>query len=644
MLNILSERTTVWQHVVKTFLACQPLVSLSLAAATPPNGRPNIIFILTDDQSSIPISAKSAAQSRPFGFNGDSHVYTPIIDSLATNGMVFPNAYAASTVSAASRYSILTGRYAGRCQGTEFMGQYPAGSLSRVENNIELEKTLDNLPRLLQKAGYRTGFVGKSHVIDHQFLETGQLTTDGFMTYAQGDDPKNSSVNAAMINNHNLWVNRIKAYGFDYANAVYPANLLELNNDSLNVHNVEWKNKAALEFIDQAGNEPFFLYYSETVPHGPAPWTVVNGKYIRSLDANPKFTSSGSIDADYSYLPSRSSILEEINGMPDKDIKAAWLRWLDCAVGAVVKKLKDKGLLENTLIVITSDHGEYNHGKTTLYEGGIRVPLMMYWPAGIKAGSRYEELVQNIDFTPTFLDLAGVLQTPSKCDGVSLKNVISGTQTNPVHDFLFFELGYARATLTKDWKYITVRYDDATQQKIDAGVRFPSFIKGETMTYPYYVRNSSLGYYGASNYTHYFESDQLYNMINDPTEQVNAFETNKAVADDLKVKLISKLETFPGRPYGELFSGTSSTALNTINENSKIKIYPNPSKGVFQIENPVYNHHSRYEVYNYEGKLVLSKMISSVNTSVNLKALPAGNYLIKVFNANKFVTSNLLLI
>lgn len=612
------------------FITCQSLLSLSLTAANPQSNRPNIVFILTDDQSSIPIEAKSASQSRPFGFNGDANVHTPIIDNLAKNGMIFPNAYVASTVSAASRYSILTGRYAGRCEGTEFMKLHPAGSFTRVENNIELEKTMDNLPRLLQKAGYRTGFVGKSHVIDHQFLETGKLTTDGYMTYTQGADPKNSIVNAAMINNHNLWVNRIKAYGFDYANAIYPANLKELNNDSLNVHNVEWKNKAALDFIDQAGTEPFFLYYSETLPHGPAPWTIVNGKQVRGLDANPTFTSSGYINGDYSYFPSRSSILQEINGMPDKDIRAAWLRWFDHAVGAVVNKLRDKGLLENTLIIITSDHGEYNHGKTTLYEGGIRVPLMMYWPAGIKANSRYEELVQNIDFTPTFLDLAGVLPATSAMDGVSLKNVISGTQTNAVHDFLFFELGYARAALTKDWKYISVRYDNATQQKIDNGVRFPSFIAGETNTYPYYVRNSSLGYYGASNYTHYYESDQLYDLKNDPTEQVNLFNANKTVADDLKAKLISKLETFPGRPYAELFNGTNSTSVNQINQNAGIKTYPNPSKGAFRIEMPKPFQNACFAVYDTIGNLMNQGTFSKNNTLIDLKSIATGNYILKV--------------
>ena len=81
----------------------------------------------------------------------------------------------------------------------------------------------------------------------------------------------------------------IKEYGFDYAEGIYAANLKELYNDSLNVHNVEWKNKAALNFIDQNKKEPFFLYYSETVPHGPAPWIKKNGKFAGTCASNSPF-------------------------------------------------------------------------------------------------------------------------------------------------------------------------------------------------------------------------------------------------------------------------------------------------------------------------------------------------------------------
>jgi len=521
--------------------------------------RPNIIYIMTDDQSAIVPTKEDKAtqfqdskgvQSHPFGFNGDDEVYTPIIDDLAKNGIVFNRAYVSSSVCSPSRYTMLTGRYGGRSEGTSFMKLHPYGTMTRVENNTELEMNRQNLPRLLQKAGYRTGFVGKSHIIDHRFLRVNQWKENGLMTYEKGADPKSPEINEAMSQNHAFWATRIQQYGFDYANGVYAANLRELHSDSLNVHNIEWKNKAALEFIDQASDEPFFLYYSEMVPHGPAPWVKENGKYKYGLDANPKFTGEGYVEDAFENMPSRKQILTEVVAA-GKDPDHAWLRWFDHAVGAVVAKLKEKGILENTLIVITSDHGNYNYGKTTIYEGGVKVPLMMYWPAGIKAGEKYNELVQNIDFTPTFLDLAGVdLSTVNQLDGVSLKNVLEGSNT-PVHDYLFFELGLARGVMTKDWKYITVRYDDKSAKQVNEGIIFKGWNKHEH-TLPYYTRNSHLGYHAALLNPHYFEKNQLYDLNNDPTEDKNIVDLNPNKSEEMKKLLIKSLKSFPDRPYGEL--------------------------------------------------------------------------------------------
>ena len=269
--------------------------------------RPNIIYIMTDDQSAVvPIPEDSefdfadgnrrGIQSHPFGFCGDPDVHTPVIDDLARNGMIFNRAYVSSSVCSPSRYTTLTGRYAGRCEGNSFLQLHPEGEMTRVENNTELEEERENLPRLLQQAGYRTGFVGKSHVIDHYLLRKQNWEENGLMVYDQGADPKDPEVNEAMHHNHEFWANRILDFGFDYANGIYAANLLELRNDSLNVHNVEWKNEAALEFIDKYAEEPFFLYYSEMVPHGPAPWINRNGKYVYGLDANPHFTGEGYVE------------------------------------------------------------------------------------------------------------------------------------------------------------------------------------------------------------------------------------------------------------------------------------------------------------------------------------------------------------
>ncbi|WP_170039610.1 sulfatase family protein [Polaribacter gangjinensis] len=521
------------------------------------NSKPNIIFIMTDDHSPIvPKQNDIKNQSRPFGFNGETKVHTPIIDDLAKNGMIFTRAYVSSSVCSPSRYTALTGRYAGRSEGKVFLKQHPIGSMTRVENNVELEMDRDNLPRLLQKAGYKTGFVGKSHVIEHDLVnQRKNWVKNGFKEYDKDADPNHKIVSEAMAFNHQKWTEIIKKYGFDYANAIYAANLKELHNDSINVHNVEWKNKAALDFIDKNKNSPFYLYYSETIPHGPAPWIKNDGMYVFGLDANPKFTGEGYKDMSYSYLPTRAQILEEVKKL-DKDVAHAWLRWFDYAVGAIVKKLKDEGIYENTLIVIASDHGDYNGGKTTLYEGGTKIPLMMHWPNGIKPNQTYDELVQNIDFAPTFLDLAGVNFKKSKnelnFDGVSLKNVLNGSK-HPVHEYLFFELGFARGVMTKNWKYIAVRYDQQTQRNIEKGIEFKGW-KGVSLKYPYYVRNGHLGNSASQNNELYFEPNQLFNLENDPYEKTNLFSVDSTKAKEMKNVLTQFLKSFKERPFGEFIN------------------------------------------------------------------------------------------
>ena len=518
--------------------------------------QPNIVFIMTDDQSSIPLrDGDNINQSRPFGFNGDSKVHTPIIDNLASNGIVFNNAFVSSSICSPSRYSILTGKYAGRSEGTNFLNGYPVGQLSRVANNIELEENTDNLPKLLQAAGYNTAFIGKSHIVDHEYLNSYTQGNFGFMAYDQTDDPYIEAISDAMKFNHDKWANRIQDFGFDVVDAFYPANLRELKNDDLNVHNVEYKNKAVLDYIENANDDPFFIYYSETVPHGPAPFWSNNNNFYAGLDSDVNITAEGVLIQDYSYLPTRPQIKDEISNLPGKDIKQAWLRWFDHAVGAVVSKLEETGKLDNTIIVITSDHGDFNKGKSTNYDAGTKVPLMIYWPDGISTPSTYDELVQNIDFAPTFLDIAGVDISTSEMDGVSLKEVITNNATEAVHDHLFFELGFSRAIRTKDWKYVTVRYDDVTNQRIADGDTFngPS---GTQVPLPFYIPNVSLGSLSAAAYPLYHVKDQLFDLNNDPYEEVNLFDTQFETATELRNTLRTELLTFIDRPYQE-FTDTS---------------------------------------------------------------------------------------
>ena len=539
------------------------LVFLFCAWSLISQNKPNIVFIMTDDQSSIPLrDSDNQNQSRPFGFNGDSKVYTPIIDGLASNGIVFNNAFVSSSICSPSRYSILTGRYAGRSEGTSFINNFPLGNLSRIANNIELEENKTNVPKQLQNAGYKTAFIGKSHIIDHNVLESYTEGNNGFMAYSKTADPYTSSVSDAMKFNHDKWANRMKEFGFDVVDAFYAANLSELKNDALNVHNVEYKNKAVLDFIDNAGDDPFFVYYSETIPHGPSPYWTRNGEYYAGLDADVNMTSKGVLTQDYSYLPTRDQIKNEINGISGKDPRHAWLRWFDHAVGAVVDKLREKGKLDNTLIIITSDHGDFNKGKSTNYEGGIKVPLMMYWKNGISTTGTYNELVQNIDFAPTFLDLAGVDLSNSETDGTSLKEVITNNSQVPVHDHLFFELGYSRAIRTKDWKYVTVRYPDGVNTKIANGETFNG-LNGTQVPVPYYIPNVSLGGLAAAQYPLYNIKDQLFDLKNDPYETTNLFNKQSQKSTELRNILRTELLSFPNRPYQEFTDVNVDLSVST---------------------------------------------------------------------------------
>ena len=174
----------------------------------------------------------------------------------------------------------------------------------------------------------------------------------------------------------------------------------------------------------------------------------------------------------------------------------------------------------------------------------------MYWPATIKPGSVYQGLVQNIDYTPTFLELAGMEIDKSDIDGVSLAKVLHGDR-KPIHDHLFFELGYARGIIADGWKYIAVRYDKKTEAKIRKGISFVGW-QGRKLKYPYYVRNQHLGYHSGLFHPHYFAKDQLYDLKNDPEEKENLFHSNPRKAEEMKNLLIKELQTFDQRPYGEM--------------------------------------------------------------------------------------------
>lgn len=496
--------------------------------------KPNVVFILTDDQS-----------WDTFGFMGGD-VHTPRLDQMARDGLWLTNFNVTSTVCSPSRYSFLTGRFAGRCEGEKFMHEHPPGDQTQVENIGELEPHRWNLAKVLQANGYRTGFVGKSHVVRHDWLHTNRTAkTSESMGWQQNADPRDPKINALMQANHRKWCDEIKKYGFDFVDGAYAANLKELHCDALNTHNLDWTVDNAFEFLDSTDDRPFFLCVSTTLHHGPAPWVNRN-----SLDADPRMTGEGIVPDGFSVLPSRAEVLNKNRAAGFEDDKA-FAYWLDLGVGAIIDKVKQLGIKKDTLIVFVPDHGSYRHGKTTLYEYGMRVPMLCLWPGTIKSDSKYDGLTANIDFAPTVLDLCGV--TPPDdyvIDGMSLKPVLSGSQ-KPLRQILFGEMGHSRGVKTDEWKYIAIRYPTKVQQKIARGQKFRAFGDSPPLNRPYLTRNGHLGYHAAKHNQHYFEVDQLYHLKTDPEENENVFDKHPEIAAKMKAMLAAELRRFEDRPFGE---------------------------------------------------------------------------------------------
>ena len=523
---------------------------------------PNIIIINTDDQ----------AADQHYGFDGRNCI-TPTLDSLVSTGLKFNLAFCAASVCGASRYSLLTSRWPSRNTSDTFIARYPLGTLGRFGvSDTELEHDGQNIGAWLQKAGYRTGFVGKSHVLDDELGVTANWASKGLITYGQTDDPAtNATVNAAMQHNHRIVCQNMRELGFDYVDGFYHANLKELYNDKLNVHNQEWITSRALKFIEENRNERFFLYMAPTINHGP-----VNNTLTTDLNSDSRYTSAGFLpNEDYSFMPTRSAIINQVNAA-NKPLISARETWLDYSVQAILNKLTAYGIRNDTLIIFTSDHGEKNSpnsitsstiwGKTSLYDLGLKVPLVMNWPNGITSpGRAYNELVSHVDIGSTLLALAGVSNVPTRpVDGVSLVPVFNGSSA-AVRSEVFGEMGYARGVRTKTRKYIAVRYTPSIYSQIASGYRWPEYnessqLTGGTIPRPYYVNNTGLGAGVATTNPTYFDDDQLYNLTTDPNENTNIYGQEPATAYELKKLLASYIGGIPNRPFRQF--GDSSAEFS----------------------------------------------------------------------------------
>mgnify|MGYP006292291581 CR=1 FL=1 len=414
------------------FFACsQQPQSEETASAEPPQ-KPNIVFILADDLGYGDLSSY-----------GQTHFETPNLDRLVAEGMKFTQHYSGSTVCAPSRSVIMTGKHTGHTfiRGNKEVqpeGQYP------------LADSIRTLPEMLKEHGYVTGAFGKwglgypgsegdplNQGFDRFFGYNCQRLGHHYYPYYLWDDDQQMMLEA----------NAGKQKG------AYAPRLIQ---------------DQTLDFIEQNQDTSFFLFVPSIIPHAEL---VAPDEYMAKYRGKflPEKVYEGYDDGpNYRQGPYESQAESHA-------AFAAMVNVLDDQVGEIINKLESLGLAENTLVIFSSDNGPHMEGgadpeyfdsngplrgfKRDLYEGGIRVPTIAWWPGKIQAASESDHISAFWDLYPTFAEVAGIT-LEKEVDGISMLPTLMGEEGQQEHEYLYWEFherGGRVAVRKGDWK--AVRYD-----------------------------------------------------------------------------------------------------------------------------------------------------------------------------------------
>ena len=529
-------------HTMKTFRSFSIFCWCAVFATVAQAERPNIIMFLIDDQNPSSIAA----------FGGDT--YTPNLDRMAEEGMKFTRAYVSSSVCTPSRYSFLTGRFAGNSHSKLYAEAVGGKEHQGLPNfNVALERDKMNVGNVLREAGYTTGFVGKFHLTSKLDFPEFYKGKNGWIKIPKDASPGPET--SAQFKHNERWMRRyLKALGFSWAKNVYPENV----RPPYSMHNAEWTTVAALEFIEENKDGPFYLHLCSTLLHGP------DRSWRRSMD-HPLITGEGEARSLPEVMTPRAELLKTITEKGfDPDSHVAGEAWIDESLGAILRKIKELGIDDNTLVVFAPDHGR--DGKASVFShGGCQVPMIMRWPNGIPAGQVCEELVQNIDLVPTFFDLVKAEKPKSyRIDGRSLTPLFKDGKAKDWRNHLYLEMGAARATVTKDWSYIAVRY---TTEQIAAIKRAKPQNLPRAMSY---IGRLGIGVRGADR-PGFFDEDQLYHLKRDPKEMNNlAYNEDQATRIKEMRYFMQQDLTMIGRPFGEFIPGGNAAGPGRIDKQIEI--------------------------------------------------------------------------
>jgi arylsulfatase A-like enzyme len=319
------------------------------------------------------------------GCYGNTFNETPNIDRLATQGMLFTDAYAAAPVCSPYRVALMTGQYPARVGITDYLKP-------KTEKHLPLKHI--TLAEALRDKGYATGIIGKWHL-------------SGYKNHGSSEEtlPDKHGFDEVIVSENR---------GIGGGSYFHPYHFNREIEKRLpgNEYLVDRCNLEAVEFIERHKGDPFFLYLSHYAVH-----TRLVGKDDLVAKYEKK-TGAGKGQRAKKNNPHLAAQLESI----------------DAGVGMIMKKLDKLGLADNTILIFTSDNGGEDRvtdnsplraGKSTLYEGGIRVPFIIRRPGRIKPGTRCDVPVSNYDYYPTLLDCVGIEpDRRQRFDGVSLRGLL----------------------------------------------------------------------------------------------------------------------------------------------------------------------------------------------------------------------------
>lgn len=374
-------------------ITMRPILSflfVLLLAAPAFAAKPNVIVIIADDLGYNDV-----------GFQGSKEIPTPNLDKLAAQSLRCTNGYVSHPFCSPTRAGIMTGRYQHRF-GHE---NNPAWLPESTTAGLSLNET--TFPSLMQKAGYTTGAVGKWHLGAHPQFHPNKRGFDEYF--------------GALGGGHQYFPG--DKGGVEYT--------IPLNRNGLDAPQTKYLAEQfgdeAASFVERhAGDKPWMLYLAFNAPHTP-------------------------LQAPKEWLEKLAHIADE-----KRRTYAAMVCALDAAVGGVLSKLDATKQRENTLVYFVSDNGGPNlagksgtnftdnsplrGAKGQVYEGGMRVPFLVSWPAKIKPGT-YDQPVIALDFLPTALAAAGAADlTPKNLDGVNLLPFLSGEKSGAPHELLFWRM------------------------------------------------------------------------------------------------------------------------------------------------------------------------------------------------------------